>query len=130
MPHRYPFLFIDYLERQEGENMIAVKNISVNDSFFRNATGNLAVPESLLCEMAAQSGCACVLSRPENAGKLGFFMAIDHMESLAPIVPGDQIVIKINLPPSKSRFGKGSGEGVVNGKVVFKIALMFAIVDA
>ena len=130
MPHRYPFLFIDYLAKQDGENMIAIKNITLNDSFFRNATGNLAVPESILCEMAAQSGCATVLSRPENAGKIGFFMAIEDMESLAPIVPGDQVVIHINLPPSKSRFGKGNGFGEVDGKVVFKIALMFAVVDA
>ena len=131
MPHRYPFLFIDYLAKQgDGENMIAIKNITVGDSFFRNAPDNYAVPESILCEMAAQSGCATVLSRPENAGKIGVFMAIEYMESLAPIVPGDQVVIHFNLPPSKSRFGKGSGEGVVNGKVVFRIALMFAIVDA
>lgn len=130
MPHRFPFLFIDYLARQDGENMIAIKNITVNDSFFRNAPDNMAVPESILCEMAAQSGCASVLARPENAGKLGFFMAIDSMESLAPIIPGDQVVIRIYLPPSKSRFGKGSGEAVVDGKVVFRISLMFAIVDA
>ena len=130
MPHRYPFLFIDYLAKQDGENMIAIKNITVNDSFFRNAPDNMAVPESILCEMAAQSGCATVLSRPENAGKIGVFMAIEDMESLAPIIPGDQVVIHINLPPSKSRFGKGNGYGEVDGKVVFKIALMFAVVDA
>ena len=130
MPHRYPFLFIDYLAKQDGENMIAIKNISVGDSFFRNAPDNMAVPESILCEMAAQSGCATVLARPENAGKIALFMAIEDMESLAPIIPGDQIVIHINLPPSKSRFGKGNGYGEVNGKVVFKIALMFAVVDA
>lgn len=131
MPHRYPFLFIDYLAKQDGDNMIAIKNISVNDSFFRNSVpGNVAVPESILCEMAAQSGCATVLARPENAGKIGFFMAIEDMESLAPIVPGDQVVIHINLPPSKSRFGRGNGYGEVDGKVVFKISLMFAVVDA
>ena len=130
MPHRFPFLFIDYLAKQDGENMIAIKNITVNDSFFRNAPDNMAVPESILCEMAAQSGCATVLARPENAGKIAVFMAIEDMESLAPIVPGDQVVIHINLPPSKSRFGKGNGYGEVDGKVVFKISLMFAVVDA
>lgn len=129
MPHRYPFLFIDYLARHDGDEVVAVKNISVNDSFFRNAPDNMAVPESILCEMSAQSGCACVLARPENKGKLGFFMAIENAESLAPVVPGDQLVIKINLPPGKSRFGKGSGEMLVDGKVVFRITLMFAIVD-
>ena len=130
MPHRFPFLFIDYLAKDDGENMIAIKNITANDSFFRNASGNLAVPESILCEMAAQSGCATVLGRPENAGKIAVFMAIENMESLVPIVPGDQVVIHINLPPSKSRFGRGNGYGEVDGKVVFKISLMFAVVDA
>ena len=42
---------------------------------------------------------------------------------------GDQMVSHIGLPPSKSRFGKGSGEITVNGKLVMKITLMFAIVD-
>lgn len=130
MPHRFPFLFIDYLAKDDGENMIAIKNITVNDSFFRNAPDNMAVPESILCEMAAQSGCATVLGRPENAGKIAVFMAIESMESLVPIIPGDQVVIHINLPPSKSRFGKGNGYGEVDGKVVFKISLMFAVVDA
>ena len=130
MPHRFPFLFIDYLAKDDGENMIAIKNITVNDSFFRNTSGNVAVPESILCEMAAQSGCATVLGRPENAGKIAVFMAIESMESLVPIVPGDQVVIHINLPPSKSRFGKGNGYGEVDGKVAFKISLMFAVVDA
>ena len=130
MPHRFPFLFIDYLVKQDGENMIAIKNITVNDSFFRGAPDNRAVPESILCEMAAQSGCATVLARPENAGKIAVFMAIESMESLCPIIPGDQVVIHINLPPSKSRFGKGNGYGEVDGKVVFNISLMFAVVDA
>ena len=130
MPHRFPFLFIDYLAKDDGENMIAIKNITVNDSFFRGAPDNMAVPESILCEMAAQSGCATVLGRPENAGKIAVFMAIESMESLVPIIPGDQVVIHINLPPSKSRFGKGNGYGEVDGKVVFKISLMFAVVDA
>lgn len=130
MPHRFPFLFIDYLAKDDGENMIAIKNITANDSFFRNAPDNMAMPESILCEMAAQSGCATVLGRPENEGKIAVFMAIESMESLIPIVPGDQVVIHINLPPSKSRFGKGNGYGEVGGKVVFKISLMFAVVDA
>ena len=129
MPHRYPFLFIDYIAKQEGDKIVAVKNVSANDSFFRSAPDNAAVPESLLCEMGAQAGCACVLSRPENAGKLGFFMAIDSAESLAPIIPGDQMEIHVDLPPSKGRFGKGSGEAIVCGEVRFRITLMFAIVD-
>jgi 3-hydroxymyristoyl/3-hydroxydecanoyl-(acyl carrier protein) dehydratase len=90
---------------------------------------DMAVPVSLLCEIGAQAGCASILARPENNNKLGYFMSIDGAESFAPVMPGDQLVIKFNLPAGKSRFGKGSGEMLVNGKVVFKVTLMFALVD-
>ena len=130
MPHRYPFLFIDYIAKRDGDNVVAIKNVSANDSFFRFAPDDAAVPESVLCEMGAQAGCSCVLSRPENAGKLGLFMAIDTAESIAPIIPGDQLEIHIELPPAKGRFGKGSGEIRVCGEVRFRITLMFAIVDS
>ena len=130
MPHRYPFLLIDYVQSVEGEKIIAVKNVTANEPIFANNSEIKALPESILCEIAAQSGCACVLSRPENVGKIGYFMSIDHAESLAPVYPGDQLVIDLYLPESKSRFGKGGCVMTVDGKPVFKINLMFAIVDA
>ena len=129
MPHRYPFLLIDYIPENRGENVLAIKNISANEPFFSNMSDDMVVPVSLLCEMGAQAGCASILARPENAGKLGYFMSIDSAESLAPVMPGDQLVIRFTLPAGKSRFGKGSGEMLVNGKVVFRVTLMFALVD-
>ncbi len=131
VPHRYPFLLIDNIAMIDGEHVRAVKNVTVNEEIFACCPDDYAVmPESLLCEITAQSGCACVLSRPENEGKIGYFMSIDRAESFAPILPGDQLVIDIELPPGKSKFGKGSGTISVGGKVVFAITLMFAIVDA
>ena len=129
MPHRYPFLLIDYVLKEEGTTITAVKNVAADEPIFSGMTTPV-IPENLLCEIGAQAGCACVLSRPENAGKLGFFMSIDNAESLAPVVPGDQLVIECDLPPSKSRFGKGSCRMTVDGVEVFKSAIMFAIVDA
>ena len=128
MPHRYPFLQIDYVAAFEGTKIVAVKNVSCNESFVN--AGLDFVPETLMCEIAAQSGCACVLSRPENAGKLGFFMAIDKAVFYRQVVPGEQMLIEIDLPESKSRFGKGSGFIRVGSEVVAEVALMFALVDA
>ena len=129
MPHRYPFLLIDYVLKEEGTTIVAVKNVSANEPVF-NGMDYPVMPENLLCEIGAQAGCACVLSRPENAGKLGFFMSIENAESLIPVVPGDQLVVECDLPPSKSRFGKGSCRITVDGVPVFTSAIMFAIVDA
>lgn len=132
IPHRYPFLLVDNVVRIENDSkLIAIKNLSVNEEIFQGCPDDYVVlPESILCEIMAQAGCAFVLSRPENEGKLGYFMTIDHAESFAPVYPGDQLVCELNLPTGKSsRFGKGQGVMKVDGKVVFEINLMFAIVD-
>ena len=128
MPHRYPFLFIDYIASIEGSRVIAVKNVSGNEAFID--AGFDAVPESLMCEISAQSGCACVLSRPENKGKLGFFMAIDSAIYHRRVYPGERMLIDIDLPEGKSRFGKGSGIIRVGDEVIMEVSLMFALVDA
>ena len=131
VPHRYPFLLIDNIAKVDGDHVQAVKNVSVNEEICSHCPDDYAVmPESLLCEIVAQSGCALVLSRPENVGKIGYFMSIDRAEIFEPVFPGDQLVIDITLPPGKSKFGKGTGTIKVDGKVVFEITLMFAIVDA
>jgi len=130
IPHRYPFLLIDYLAKVEGDHVIAIKNLTGNEEIFSQAGDYAVMPESLLCEIVAQSGCAHVLARPENAGKLGYFMSIDRAEIFEPVYPGDQLIVDIELPPAKGRFGKGTGYIKVGEKVVFQITLMFAIVDA
>lgn len=130
VPHRYPFLLIDHLSVIEADRVVAVKNVSVNEEIFSCSYEDYSVlPESLQCEIVAQSGCACVLARPENRGKLGYFMSIDHAESFAPIYPGDQLICDIELPPAKGKFGKGTGVIKVGDRTVFQITLMFAIVD-
>lgn len=128
IPHRFPFLLIDYVAKVEGSKIIAVKNISANEKFID--AGFDTVPDALLCEIAAQSGCTSVLARPENAGKLGFFMAIDKAVFFRQVRVGEQMILDIDLPPTKSRFGKGSGVIKVGDEVVAEIALMFAIVEA
>lgn len=131
VPHRYPFLLIDHISKIDESRVVAVKNVSINEEIFSSCYEDYAVlPVSLQCEIIAQSGCACVLSRPENKGKIGYFMSIDHAESFAPIYPGDQLICEIELPAAKGRFGKGTGIIRVGDKVVFKITLMFAIVEA
>lgn len=131
LPHRYPFLLVDNIANAEGDLLVSVKNLTGNEEVFKGGPDDyITFPESLQCEMAAQAGCVCVLARPENKGKIGYFMTIDRAESFAPIFPGDQVTCELNIPEGKSRFGKGKGLLKVDDRVVFEITLMFAIVDA
>ena len=130
MPHRFPFLLIDGVSKMDETTAVAVKNITGGEAMLMHAAEDYAViPESILCEILAQAGCASVLSRPENQGKLGLFAALMDSCSHAPVFPGDQLVINVTLPPARKVFGKGSAKMTVNGKLVFESAMMFAIVD-
>jgi beta-hydroxyacyl-ACP dehydratase FabZ len=130
IPHRYPFLLIDNIVKVEGEALTAVKNLSQNEPIFVCNDDYAVLPGSLQCEIIAQAGCASVLARPENKGKIGYFMSIDRAEVFHPVFPGDQLVCEMVIPKGSSRFGKGTGTISVDGKKVFEISLMFAIVDA
>jgi len=131
IPHRYPFLLIDNIISVEGGKVIAVKNCSYNEPIFRGHGPDYAVlPTGIQAEIVAQAGCVSVLSRPENKGRTPYFMAIELAESLHPVHPGDQLVCEVEMPEGKSRFGKGDGLIRVGDKVVFKITMTFALIDA
>ena len=131
IPHRYPFLLIDNIVKIEGAKVTAVKNLSCNEEFFQGYYPDYPVlPESLQAEITAQAGCAAVLARPENKGKLAYFMSIDKAEYFHPVYPGDQLIVEVIIPEGSSRFGKGKGVIKVGDTVVAKVSLMFAVVDA
>ena len=130
MPHRFPFLLIDGIKTMDDAHAVAVKNLTGGEAMFMHTAEDYAVmPETILCEIMAQAGCACVLARPENNGKLGLFAALMDAESFAPVYPGDQLVVEVDLPPARKSFGKGTGRIFVDGKMAFTSSLMFAIVD-
>ena len=70
-----------------------------------------------------------MLSNEKNRGKLAYFMAIDHAEYLKPILPGDQLILEVDIPETKSKFGKGEGFISVDGERIANMNMMFAIVD-
>ncbi len=130
VPHRYPFLLIDNIAKVDGDRVVAVKNVSMNEEMFAGfVQSNPTLPVALQCEIIAQAGCACVLSREENKGKIGYFMSIDFADALHPVYPGDRLICEIQVPSGKSRFGKGNGSIRVGNTTVMESSLTFAIVD-
>jgi len=128
IPHRYPFLLVDYVSRVEGSRVFGVKNACSDErSFRRYADGYTVMSGSVHPEIIAQAGCISVLSREANRGKKAFFMSIDNTEFLKPVRPGDQLVLDVEIPDTKSKFGKGHGSMIVNGEVVTKSEIMFAL---
>ncbi len=130
IPHRYPFLYVDYVTSLETTVVTAVKNLGSCEPPFRTySDGYTVLANSIQSEIIAQAGAILILGNEANKGKLAFFMGIDSAEFKEPIFPGDQLVMTLELPVITRRFGKGTGTLAVGGRVITELAMTFALVD-
>jgi len=130
IPHRYPFLYVDYVAKLEETRVTAVKNLSSCEPSIREySDGYMVLANSIQPEIISESGAILLLGNEANKGKLAFFMGIESAEFKAPIFPGDQLVMTLELPSFTRRFGKGTGTLTVGGRVVTELAMAFALVD-
>ena len=131
IPHRYPFLFVDYVAKIDGPHVTGIKNATAEEPAFRRYADHYSVlTGSVQPEIIAQVGAISMLSKPENKGKLAIFMAIDQSDFYEkPVLPGDQMVLDVEIPDTKSRFGRGEGTMSVDGELVSRTQMMFALVD-
>lgn len=132
LPHRYPFLLIDkVLELEEGKRCVALKNVTVNDYFFRgHFPGRPVMPGVLIVEAMAQTAGILILCRKENQGKLAYFMGIDNVRFRKTVVPGDQLILDVDVIKIKSKTGIARARALVDNKEVAEAELMFSLVEA
>lgn len=129
LPHRYPFLLVDrILEVEEGKRAIGKKNVTVNEPFFQgHFPGYPVMPGVLIVEAMAQVGAVAILSMPEFQGKIGLLAGIDKVRFRRQVVPGDQLLIEVELLKIKGSIGKAAGRVTVDGQLACEGELMFAI---
>lgn len=128
-PHRYPFALVDRItDYVPGEYAKGIKCVSVNEmQFMGHFPEHHVMPGVLIVEALAQTGCIAILSKEENKGKLVFFAGIDHCRFKGQVTPGDVLELECQLTRQKGSIGIGEAVAKVNGKVVVKAQLTFAI---
>ena len=131
LPHRYPFLMIDkVLECRVGESLTGVKNVSYNEPYFQGHFPHRPVMPGVLILEALAQATGILAFRTSNArpteGSLYYLVGIDEARFKQPVVPGDQLILKVDVIKSKRGVWKFNGEAIVDNNVVASAILMCA----
>ncbi len=132
LPHRYPILLVDrILDYEPGKWIRGVKNITITDPIFLGHFPQKAIfPGVLIVEAMAQTGgCLVLKDLPEKKNILIYFMSIDKVKFRKPVVPGDQMVMHLEIVSHKGRICKLRGVATVDGQKVAEAELMSMMVD-
>lgn len=131
LPHRFPFLLVDKVVKMTDQQVVGVKNITFNEQFFQgHFPGNPIFPGVLQLEALAQTGGILALSQvedPENWDT--YFLKINNAKFKHKVVPGDTLVLKLELmSPIRRGIVQMSGTAYVGNKLVSEGELTAQIV--
>lgn len=129
LPHRYPFILIDRIKSMTlGEEITAIKNVTINEPFFPgHFPYHPVMPGVLIIEAMAQA--AAVLSfktanrKPDN-DSVYYFAGIDSARFKKPVSPGDQLVLNVKIDRVIKGIWKYKGQATVDGTVVAEAEMM------
>nr|WP_319573072.1 bifunctional UDP-3-O-[3-hydroxymyristoyl] N-acetylglucosamine deacetylase/3-hydroxyacyl-ACP dehydratase [uncultured Draconibacterium sp.] len=129
LPHRYPFLLVDKVVCIHEDEIVGVKNVTVNEPFFQGHFPNEPImPGVLLVEAMAQCGGLLVLNKQEGQFST-YFIRIDNVKFRKKVVPGDTLIFKLKLTsPIRRGIANMKGTTYVGDKIVAEGEFMAQIV--
>jgi 3-hydroxyacyl-[acyl-carrier-protein] dehydratase len=132
LPHRYPFLLVDrVIALEPGKSIVAIKNVTANESFFEGHFPEVKImPGVLIVEAVAQAGGILLYhSLPDAAKKLVVLSKLKNIKFRKIVVPGDQIRLEAEIVKARARFAVIRGRAIVDKEIVVEGEISAAIID-
>lgn len=129
LPHRYPMLLVDrVLDWESGKHIRAIKNVSINEEFFNGHFPNKPVmPGVLTIEALAQAAALLAFltmgQKPDDQAVV-YFLGIDSARFKRPVVPGDQLVMDIEIKRHSRGIWKFKATATVDNQLAVEADLM------
>lgn len=132
LPHRYPFLMVDRVERIDGVNSaVGIKNVTFNEPHFAgHFPGRPIMPGVLLIEGLAQTaGAICIHALGVDRPAILYFLTIDQCKFRKPVVPGDVVEYHVTKLRNRGTVWKFGGEVRVGETLVAEAVISAMIAD-
>lgn len=122
LPHGYPFLLVDRVTSIEpGKSVVALKNVTFNEAHFAgHFPGYAVMPGVLIIEALAQAGgvLAWESATVQDEGvRILYLVGVDGARFKRPVVPGDQLVLKVELEAHRRKIWRFDCVAEVDGQL-------------
>ncbi|HXR47554.1 MAG TPA: bifunctional UDP-3-O-[3-hydroxymyristoyl] N-acetylglucosamine deacetylase/3-hydroxyacyl-ACP dehydratase [Candidatus Limnocylindrales bacterium] len=128
LPHRPPFLMIDRILKIDGNKIVGFKNVTINEDFFRgHFPGHPIMPGVMQLEAMAQVAGVLLLKQIEAANQVAYFMSAEDVKWRKPVVPGDLLIIEVEMTKVRGKIGKAKGVCKVGNEIVSEAEVTFVL---
>ena len=128
MPHRPPFLLVDRVIKSDSTKITAIKNVTINEEYFRgHFPGHPIMPGVLQLEAITQVAGVLLLKQIEAVNQVAYFMSAENVKWRRPVVPGDTLIIEVEMTKLRGKIGKAKGVCKVGGEIVSEAEVTFML---
>lgn len=128
LPHRPPFLMVDRILKMDSTRIVGLKNVTMNEDYFRgHFPGHPIMPGVLQLEAMAQVAGVLLFKTLKQSDQIAYFMAAEDVKWRRPVLPGDTLIIEVEMTKVRGKIGKAKAVCKVRDEVVSEAEVTFML---